>query len=103
MNRELDISRRILTGPKDHPGRRALRTVMTDFIVDGPHGKHQCLVYQPQWENLDQWRQTYMGMKQLPWPFLADVVDMVLHGLDYLHKECRVVHCGKFLSDTNFE
>lgn len=49
---ELKMSRCMDQAPKGHPGRKAVRTLLDAFYIDGPEDKHQCLVHPPLWESV---------------------------------------------------
>jgi serine/threonine-protein kinase SRPK3 len=61
------------------------------FNIHGPHGLHQCLVYEPMHssleDNLYHHRMTLKSAKPL--------VRQILTGLNYLHTECRIIHTGE--------
>ncbi|GKZ55682.1 hypothetical protein AnigIFM49718_000765 [Aspergillus niger] len=61
------------------------------FDIDGPEGRHRCLVHPPLWENV----RTFLHrnpVRRLPVPVLAFVLKRVFLALDYLHTECQVIH-----------
>jgi hypothetical protein len=61
------------------------------FNITGPHGLHQCLVYEPMHssleDNLYHSRITITSAKPL--------VHRVLQALNYLHTECHIIHTGE--------
>ena len=44
-NRELYVQRHLRTKNSDHPGRQHISMLVDDFTLDGPNGRHLCLVY----------------------------------------------------------
>ena len=46
-NRELYVQRHLRTKNSDHPGRQHISMLVDDFTLDGPNGRHLCLVYHP--------------------------------------------------------
>ena len=94
VDRGRTVYQRITNGPKKHPGRAAVRSLLDTFQLSGPDGKHQCLVHPPLWENM----QTFLARNpigRLPNPVLAIVLQRTFQALDYLHNECGVIHTGK--------
>lgn len=90
-DRERAVYQRISNGPRRHPGRDAVRSLLDDFQLAGPHGDHRCLVHPPLWENI----RTFLARNpvgRLPKPVLGIVLYRVFQALDYLHNERRVIH-----------
>ncbi|TDL14150.1 kinase-like protein [Rickenella mellea] len=74
-----------------HPGRMAVRSLLDPFDVDGPDGKHRCLVHPPLWDNV----LTFLHrnpLRRLPPLVLALVLERLFLALDFLHTECRIAH-----------
>ncbi|KAK4149514.1 kinase-like domain-containing protein [Chaetomidium leptoderma] len=91
VDHERNVYQRISNGPRRHPGRDAVRSLLDVFQLAGPDGEHQCLVHPPLWENL----RTFLARNpvgRLPKPVLAIVLYRLFQALDYLHNECRVIH-----------
>jgi serine/threonine-protein kinase SRPK3 len=89
---ELEISK-LLSKPSSHHGRHFVRTLLDSFSLQGPDCMHSCLVFQPLREPL--WMtQTRFKTGTIPPEILKVVLHMILHGLDYLHTECQVIHTG---------
>jgi serine/threonine-protein kinase SRPK3 len=51
LNNELEMYQRIAKGPKKHPGRQAIRSLLDFFEIDGLES-HRCLVHLPLIDNL---------------------------------------------------
>lgn len=79
---------------QDHPGKRGIRTALESFTLDGPHGTHTCLVYEPQGMAFTELRD-YMPEKRLTKQMLQTSIQLLLIAVDYLHKN-RVIHTGQF-------
>ena len=90
---ELEMYRRIAKGPKSHPGRQAVRSVLDSFHVDGIGEQHRCLVHSPLGDNLSDFLRRN-PVRRLPRPILAFVLHRLFLALDYLHRECHVIHTG---------
>lgn len=96
LENELQISKLISKGNSSHHGRHFVRKLLDDFIIEGPYHQHTCLVFEPLREPLWLTR-TRFGTNTIPSEILKVVVQMLLHGLDYLHTSCHVIHTGKSL------
>ena len=73
-------------------GRNHIVTLTDSFGVSSTQGRHLCLVHEamglfPKVNNLG-----------LPVPFVKVVARQLLMALDFLHRECHVVHTGAPLS-----
>ena len=97
LETELQISKLILKGNSSHHGRHFVRKLIDDFIIEGPYNQHTCLVFEPLREPLWLTR-TRFSTNTIPSEILKVVVQMLLHGLDYLHTSCHIVHTGKSLA-----
>jgi serine/threonine-protein kinase SRPK3 len=93
LPRELLAYQRLEGGPKGHPGRLAVRTLLDSFIINGPDGEHQCLVHPPLWDNVRSFL-ARNPIGRLPLPILAVLLRQLLQALDYA-RECQVIHTGK--------
>jgi serine/threonine protein kinase len=91
LDNELNVYKRIESASKDHPGRRAIRSLLDSFDVDGPKGRHRCLVHPPLWESLLEFKHRN-PVRRLPEPVVAFVLKRLFQALDLLHKECHVAH-----------
>ncbi|KAG6126505.1 hypothetical protein E4U35_006839 [Claviceps purpurea] len=88
---ELNAYKRIKNTSIDHPGRHALRSLLDSFDIDGPNGRHLCLVHQPLWESVLDLRHRN-PVQKLPKPVVACVLKRLFLALDFLHQECHVAH-----------
>ena len=81
-------------GSKSHPGRKAVRTLLDSFEIDGPDDKHQCLVHTTLWGNVHDFLYRNPD-ERLPSGVLALTLHRLFMALDYLHSECQIIHTGK--------
>ncbi|KAJ6190531.1 hypothetical protein N7519_000552 [Penicillium mononematosum] len=81
----------ISTVDPSHRGRSLMRTLLDSFEVKGLEGSHLCLVYPPMREPLSMYQRRFDDRK-MPLPLIKTYIRALLTGLDYLHKECRIVH-----------
>lgn len=77
-----------------------MRTAVNTFTINSPGGDHQCLVQRPMW---DSWKDLLQrnASGRFSEALLKGGLQHLLHALDYLHTECKLVHTGKF-SDIVF-
>jgi len=87
------VAEYLKTAPvQEHPGRRAVRTALDSFTLNGPHGTHMRLVYAPQGMTFTELRE-YLPKNRLAKLMLQTSVQVLLIAMDYLHKN-SVVHTG---------
>ncbi|PYI05449.1 kinase-like protein [Aspergillus sclerotiicarbonarius CBS 121057] len=93
-NHELSVYDRINTVESDHMGRCFIRKLWGHFFLNGPHGRHICLVHQPLGLSVDQFLDflpgKVMGLGDLK-PCLRQILGIV----DFLHTDAHVIHTGK--------
>lgn len=94
-HRELPIHNEINALRSNHEGRKFVRKMYDSFEIDGPHGKHICLALQPLGMSLQELKEvTPDGLFGLD--LLRETLRCILSGLQFLHKEVRVIHTGHF-------
>ncbi|KAG5969433.1 hypothetical protein E4U56_008335 [Claviceps arundinis] len=91
LENELDAYKRIENSAIEHPGRRAIRSLLDTFAIDGPDGQHRCLVHPPLWDSVYGFRRRN-PVGKLPEPIMALVLKPLFHALDFLHQECHTTH-----------
>ena len=91
---ELRISQLISEANMQHKGRYFVRTLLDSFALRGKHGEHICLVFEPLREPLWLLKDRFEE-NVIPSEILKIMIQMLLHGLDYLHTECHVIHTGR--------
>jgi hypothetical protein len=94
FHRELPIYEELNSLQREHEGRNYIREMYDSFEMRGPHGKHICLVHQPLGISLNELKNlTSDGV------FEADLIRQsmrcILTGIQFLHKELRIIHTGK--------
>ncbi|KFX99303.1 hypothetical protein V490_01849 [Pseudogymnoascus sp. VKM F-3557] len=92
-NREADIYTHLQrTLPSsEHEGRAYVRRLHEAFELDGPDGKHWCLVHPPLGVSMREWQETFPG-QAFPVEILRGLVRSLLLALDCLHEEGGVIH-----------
>jgi len=74
-----------------HPGRRHVIGFLDHFRHRGPNGNHVCMVTEVLGENLLGLIKRYQN-KGVPMPLVKQIAKQVLLGLDYMHRQCGVIH-----------
>lgn len=90
-NREVQVLEYLSTISSDHPGRGLIRTMLDSFEIDGPAGRHRCIVHEPLLVSLLHFQATLVPTS-LPEDLLKGALQQLLLGLDYLHTEAHVIH-----------
>lgn len=88
---EIKLLNKVVQANKDHPGRKHVVSLLDSFNHKGPHGLHVCMVFEVLGENLlgliKKWNH-----RGIPMPLVKQITKQVLLGLDYLHRECGIIH-----------
>ncbi|KAJ4326722.1 hypothetical protein N0V84_002838 [Fusarium piperis] len=94
FHRELPLYKGM--GPKlamtENPGRKNIRQLLDSFEIDGPHGQHVALVFQPAQMSLRDMKLVFRKDGGFDEMFVKGAVEELLKALDFLHSEARVVH-----------
>lgn len=93
VDNELNMYKYMQQSSTGHPGRDVIRTLLDTFYIDGPEGKHRCLVHPPLWESVLAFLRRN-PVERLPSPVIAVVLHRLFLALDYLHTECHIAHTG---------
>ncbi|KAI8084322.1 kinase-like domain-containing protein [Gilbertella persicaria] len=78
------------TNPESR-GYQHVAQLLNHFWHHGPHGKHACMTFEVLGESLLSLMKRY-NYKGIPQPIVKRIAKQVLEGLDYLHRECGIVH-----------
>merc|ERR1711939_356984 len=88
---EIKLLNKVVQANKNHPGRRYVVSLLDSFEHKGPNGVHVCMVFEVLGENLlgliKRWNH-----RGIPMPLVKQITKQVLLGLDYLHRECGIIH-----------
>ncbi|RMZ87417.1 hypothetical protein DV736_g5346, partial [Chaetothyriales sp. CBS 134916] len=88
---EIKLLNRVVQANPNHPGRRYVVSLLDSFEHKGPNGLHVCMVFEVLGENLlgliKRWNH-----RGIPMAFVKQITKQVLLGLDYLHRECGIIH-----------
>lgn len=88
---EIKLLNKVVQANPNHPGRRYVVSLLDSFEHKGPNGLHVCMVFEVLGENLlgliKKWNH-----RGIPMPLVKQITKQVLLGLDYLHRECGIIH-----------
>ncbi|KAL2160999.1 hypothetical protein VTH06DRAFT_8712 [Thermothelomyces fergusii] len=88
---EIKLLKKIVQANPNHPGRKHVVSLLDSFEHKGPNGTHVCMVFEVLGENLlgliKRWNH-----RGIPMPLVKQITKQVLLGLDYLHRECGIIH-----------
>ncbi|PLB43275.1 kinase domain protein [Aspergillus steynii IBT 23096] len=89
-DRELRIYEHLARVKSTNPGQSLIRELYDSFDVEGPVGKHRCLILQP----MDITLLDMMSLKKRPFdlPLLKMTTQRLLMALDFLHTDANVTH-----------
>ncbi|XP_013875322.1 SRSF protein kinase 3 [Austrofundulus limnaeus] len=83
---------RCATGPAGrHPSSRRIVQLLDEFKLVGVNGVHMCLVLELLGPDLKSWQLCFWKLG-LPLPWVKQILTQVLQGLDYLHRQCKIIH-----------
>ncbi|GBC00321.1 hypothetical protein RclHR1_03810010 [Rhizophagus clarus] len=88
---EIKLLQKIVTANPDAPGRRYVVELLDHFQHRGPHGTHVCMVFEVLGENLLSLIKRY-SHRGIPPHLVKQITKQVLMGLDYMHRECGIIH-----------
>ncbi|EFW16404.1 hypothetical protein D8B26_005743 [Coccidioides posadasii str. Silveira] len=74
-----------------HPGCRFVRKLLTSFDIQGPHGKHLCVVHQALGMSMDQLLR-FFPRRSIPMDSMKRCLRQLLITLDFLHTEAGIIH-----------
>ncbi|KAH9819219.1 kinase-like domain-containing protein [Melampsora americana] len=88
---EIRLLQRVVSSNPRHPGRRHVVSLLDHFRHQGPNGSHVCMVFEVLGENLLGLIKRYQ-YRGVPEHIVRQISKQVLLGLDYLHRECGIIH-----------
>ncbi|KAI8064232.1 kinase-like domain-containing protein [Gongronella butleri] len=88
---EIALLEKIRMANADAAGYVHVAQLLDHFEHQGPHGKHVCMVFEALGESLLSLikRFDYQGV---PARIVKQIAAQILLGLDYLHRECGIIH-----------
>lgn len=88
---EIKLLERIASANLESPGRNDVVQLLDHFQHKGPNGVHVCMVFEVLGENLLSLIRRYKH-RGIPLPIVKRIAKQVLNGLDYMHRECGIIH-----------
>lgn len=88
---EIKLLQRLISADPTHPGRSHVISFLDHFRHKGPNGNHVCMVFEVLGENLLGLIKRHQT-KGVPIGLVRQIGKQVLLGLDYMHRECGVIH-----------
>ncbi|OJD24298.1 CMGC/SRPK protein kinase [Blastomyces percursus] len=89
-DRELKIYEHLMKIKSTHRGQFLIRKLYDSFNLQGPFGKHRCLVLQPMHMTLLEMMR--LNPRPFDLPLLKMTVKRLLLALDFLHAEAEIIH-----------
>ena len=77
-----------------HPGQNHVLRLLTHFRHEGEEGTHVCLVFPVLGHHLGL-QTAKFEQGRIPVAVMKEVARQLLQGLDYLHRECGIIHSGQ--------
>lgn len=77
----------------DHLGYKHCVALQDRFVAESQHGPHVCFVTEPLGTTLDALRREQPN-RVFSVPVVKKITKQTLLALDYLHRECKMVHTG---------
>ncbi|QMW38800.1 hypothetical protein G4B11_002036 [Aspergillus flavus] len=90
---ELNVYKHIDSIETDHPGRKFIRKMLGYFYVQGPSGRHICLVHEPLGMNANELLRHIPGRTKTL-ESMKPAIRQLLGVLDFLHSVARLIHTG---------
>lgn len=88
---EIKLLERVVQANPDAPGRKYVVELLDHFVHRGPNGLHVCMVFEVLGENLLSVIKRY-NHRGIPIHLVRQIIHQVLMGLDYMHRECGIIH-----------
>ncbi|CAG8643050.1 10460_t:CDS:2, partial [Dentiscutata heterogama] len=88
---EIKLLQKIVDANPDAPGRKHVVELLDHFQHRGPNGVHVCMVFEVLGENLLSLIKRY-NHRGIPAHLVKQITKQVLMGLDYMHRECGIIH-----------
>ncbi|XP_055933690.1 SRSF protein kinase 3-like isoform X2 [Argiope bruennichi] len=88
---EIKLLRSVRESDPNNCYREKVVQLLDDFKISGVNGTHVCMVFEVLGHNLLKLiiRSNYQG---IPLPNVKSIIRQVIEGLDYLHRQCKIIH-----------
>lgn len=94
LSSEAKIRRHLRDGKTGHPGHSYVLALLDEFLIDGPNGRHLCLVSEVIGASIGAWKEA-TRLRMLPIQTARDVTPQIALGLAYIHS-CGILHGGQY-------
>ncbi|KAJ3284380.1 serine/threonine protein kinase, CMGC group, partial [Borealophlyctis nickersoniae] len=88
---EIKLLDKVVSANRESPQRGYVVELLDWFKHRGPHGTHVCMAFEVLGPNLLTLIRQYHH-RGIPAPIVKRIIKQVLMGLDYLHRECGIIH-----------
>ncbi|ORX46764.1 kinase-like protein [Hesseltinella vesiculosa] len=88
---EISLLDKICQSNPDAPGYQHVAQLLDHFEHEGVNGTHVCMVFEALGESLLSLIKRF-DYKGVPAPIVKKIASQILLGLDYLHRECGIIH-----------
>jgi serine/threonine-protein kinase SRPK3 len=101
---ELEILKKLSASKDQHVGKQHVVTLLDDFEIEGPNGRHLCLVTPVAGPSISCFNQSPdgSGRKRLRGDLARNVARQTAQAVDFIHSQ-RYCHGGKLLSTTTIK
>jgi len=94
LTSEAKIRRHLHRANPSHPGYSFILSLLDEFLIDGPNGRHLCLVSEVAGASIGRFKEA-TRLHMLPIQTARDVTPQLALGLAYIHS-CGILHGGLF-------
>jgi serine/threonine-protein kinase SRPK3 len=90
---ELEVMQKVtaVSNHSSHPGRHHVTHLKNHFEIEGPSGKHVCLVMPLLGDSIAE-KATTGHLNRIHPSTVRRIAKQILEALDFLHRECGVIH-----------
>ena len=99
VHRQLPVYRHINSLKSTHDGSNHIRKLLDSFELDGPNGRHTCLVYQALGMNIEELKELLPDESFDP-DFMRACLRPILRAMYVLHGEARIIHSDHLHAET---
>jgi serine/threonine-protein kinase SRPK3 len=93
VQRELPIYTHINNINSKHGGKMSLRRLLDSFEIQGPNGKHLCLIHEALGMSLEELRDLVPG-QGFASELIRESLRSILRALHFLREEAHIIHTG---------
>jgi serine/threonine-protein kinase SRPK3 len=101
--KELEVLQTLAKEPTSHPGKRSVLSLLDNFMIEGPNGRHTCLVLQlagPSITSMNYSPGAVAGSRRLKSTLARKVAKQTVQALEFVHSQ-GFCHGGRFSTLCN--